>query len=181
MAPVNGRFLKLKSALSDTPEIQEIRRVVRVLREESERKLQQDAEVYDAIAKLNSQVHMISDSVASLSDAFIKEGTNQGTRICELEERIRHVCERQLCTTQATDCQLRQAKEEMEAALADGIRETKAHVSGVGNAHKDALQRFQEDIYSEISSLSNATAAKMADMADDNKRLLEYAVQYFAR
>lgn len=176
--PANGRFLKIKSALSDTPEIQEIRRAIRVLRDESERKLKQDAEVYDAIDKLNNQVHLVSDNMASLSEAFMKEGANQAARISELEERICNISERHVCTTEAMECQQLRSKEEIEAMLAKAIRETNDHVTGVGNAHRDALQRFQEDVYSEISSLSNATTAKMTEMSDNTKRLLGYAPVY---
>lgn len=171
-APANGRFLKIKSALSDTPEFQEVRRAIRVLRDDSERKLKQDAEVFDAIDKLNSQVHLISDNMAALSDAFIKEGANQAARMCELEERICNISERHVCTTEAMERQLMRSKEEIDAMLAEGIRETKDHITCIGNAHKDALHQLQEDVYSEISSLSNATTAKMAEISDNTKRLV---------
>lgn len=164
--------MKLKSALSDTPEIQDIRRVIRVLRDDSERKLKTDAEVYDAISKLNNQVHRISDSLVSISDAFTNERANQAARICEIEERLRCISERQVCTAEAMESQLMNARQEMEAMLAKGICETTAHATEVGNAHKEALTRFQEDMYAELGGLSNATMAKMAEMTEDTKRLL---------
>lgn len=173
MAPANGNFIKIKSALSDTPEFQELKRAIRVLREDSERKLCQDVEVYDAIEKLSSQVHEVKNSISSLSDAFIQEGTCQGTRICELEDKIRAISDRQTCTAQAIENQLVYAREQMEEALEKSSREAEAHVTRVGSAHKDALQRFQEDIYTEIGSLSNATTDKLSEMAAETQRLLK--------
>eukprot|EP00892_Ulva_mutabilis_P003581 jgi/Ulvmu1/1595/UM111_0023.1 len=172
MAAVDGRFIKLKSALSDTPEIQELKRAIRVLRADSERKLSQDVEVYGAIDKLSSHIHVLRDSLASLTDAFTREAACQGSRIRELEDKIRAMGERQTCTSQSVENQLLHAREQMEEALLKSSRETQAHVHRVGSAHKDALQRFQEDIYTEIGSLSNATTAKMAEVAADTQKLL---------
>ena len=61
--------------------LQELRKAIKVLREDSKRKLSHDAEVHGAVDQLWSKVDQLREGLSTLSDAMMQEVAGRNKRL----------------------------------------------------------------------------------------------------
>lgn len=73
--------------------LQELRKAIKVLREDSKKKLSHDAEVHGAVDQLWSKVEQLREGLSTISDAMMQEVAGRNRRI----EQVLFVCTAECC------------------------------------------------------------------------------------